>query len=150
MHSHSRKNMHLVHYSGFHADTWCVPMFLWKHMPKAWMFCVEVNLGGNTFWTHTRLQSLFWTLYGNTTVFITCFDMKSRNTCACSYAFGPNQQETPTRSQYFPCIFLCRVCLCSCPSVPNFRRGFWKCDWLVLNSKSKFRKRRKTKQVRID
>ena len=59
-----------------------VPMFFWKHMPKAWMFCLEVNLGGNTFWTHTPLQSLFWTLYGNTTVFITCFEMKSRNTCA--------------------------------------------------------------------
>ena len=26
-----------------------VPMFFWIHMPKAWMFCVEVNLGGNTF-----------------------------------------------------------------------------------------------------
>ena len=26
-----------------------VPMFFWKHMPIAWMFCVEVNLSGNTF-----------------------------------------------------------------------------------------------------
>ena len=46
----------------------------------------------------------------------------NRETHARSYAFGPNQQETPTRSQYVPCIFLCRVCLCSCPSVPNCRR----------------------------
>ena len=105
----------------------------WKHILNTYAFTISLLDFG---WKHNR--------------FITCFDMKSRNTCACSYAFGPNQQETPTRSQYFPCIFLCRVCLCSCPSVPNFRRGFWKCDWLVLNSKSKFRKRRKTKQVRID
>ena len=96
------KKTHFLHI----PVSWCKRHIVWKHIRVPWSFfrfhadtharshvllethaeSLDVLRWSESKWKHIlntfALQSLFWTLYGNTTVFITCFEMKSRNTCA--------------------------------------------------------------------
>ena len=59
------------HFGVFMRIHMCVPDCLWKHIPNVEIVEHRVYRCGNTCLTHTRLQSLFLSLRGNTYVF-TC------------------------------------------------------------------------------
>ena len=59
------------HFVVFMRIHMCVPDCLWKHIPNVEIVEHRVYRCGNTCLTHTRLQSLFLSLRGNTYVF-TC------------------------------------------------------------------------------
>ena len=70
-----------------------VPMFLRKHIPNVKIFEHHVHRYGNTSLTHTRLQSLFVSLCGNTYVFTCSGSVQSRNTWRVSLFSSLNNRK---------------------------------------------------------